>query len=232
MSKKIISFSLYGDDPKYVLGMKRNVELIPIIYGEDWIIRIYLNDTVGQDNIDFFQNQNNVEVVNMTNKRIPGMFWRFIPFVDETVSVFCVRDADSRPSIREKAAVDEWLRENTSLHLMRDHPHHNYVVMGGMFDFNKINGTFNFIQEYSNFVYDGYEFKKMDDMIFLQKLYNKFYISSTDHDSYPRAAYDNNGTKFLTVGKPYPTSRTSKEDGFIGEIFDENDIPMFHRELL
>ena len=157
--------------------MKRNIELIPNFYDKDWVVRIYLNDSVGQENIDFFKSQNNVEVVDMTGKNIPGMFWRFIPFVDETVDVFCVRDADSRPSIREKMAVDEWLRENTSLHLMRDHPHHNYVVMGGMFAFNKVNGTFNFIQEYSNFVYDGYEFKKMDDMIFLQKLYKIYYIT-------------------------------------------------------
>jgi hypothetical protein len=232
MNKKIISFSLYGNDNKYINGMKRNIELIPQIYGDEWNIRIYLNDSVGEENIDYFKSQNNVEVVDMTGKNIPGMFWRFIPFVDKSVDIFCVRDADSRPSIREKAAVDEWLQEGTSLHVMRDHPHHNYVVMGGMFDFNKVNGTFDFIREYNNFVYDGYKFTKMDDMVFLQKLYQKFFMSVTDHDSYARSSCDNNGSHFLTKSKPYPIQRKDKSEGFIGEIFNEDDTYEYHRSLL
>lgn len=232
MSKKIISFSLYGNDQKYVFGMKRNIELIPQFYGDEWKIRIYLDNTVAEENIQYFKSQDNVETFDMTGKKIPGMFWRFIPFIDSSVDIFCVRDADSRPSLREKAAVDEWLKQGTSLHVMRDHPHHNYVVMGGMFGFNKVNGTFNFAKEFNNFIYNGYEFKKMDDMIFLQKLYLKFHMSTTDHDSYSRSSYDNNGSKFLTINKPYPIERKSKEEGFIGEIFDENDTPMYHRDLL
>jgi hypothetical protein len=43
-----------------------------------------------------------------------------------------VRDVDSRPTRREFAAVEEWLASGKALHIMRDHPHHKVVILGGM----------------------------------------------------------------------------------------------------
>ena len=230
--KKIISFSLYGSDPKYIEGMKQNIDMVPKIYGDDWVVRIYVDNTVDQESLSYFKKVEGIEVVDMTNINMPGMFWRFMPFTDTTVDIFCVRDADSRPSIREKAAVDEWLASSKSLHTMRDHPHHNYVVMGGMFGFNKVNGNYNFIKDYKRFISPNYSFKKMDDMIFLKSLYENFYNSSVSHDSYARSSVDNNGNRYLTKSKNYPITRENKEEGFIGEIFNKDNKPEFHRELL
>ena len=42
------------------------------------------------------------------------------------------RDLDSRFSDREKFAVQEWLNSNKSHHIMRDHPHHDFEVLGGL----------------------------------------------------------------------------------------------------
>jgi|TARA_R110002020_G_scaffold279548_1_gene495235 hypothetical protein len=230
---KILSFSLYGDDPKYTVGMKRNIELLDEIYGEEWKIRIYLDDTVPKEMAKEYSHMG-AQVYNVTGSPIiGGMFWRFLPFDDEKVDVFCVRDADSRLMKREKEAVDEWLEQDSSLHIMRDHPHHNYVVMGGMFGFNKkVNGPYSFVEDYKNFIYTGYEFNKMDDMRFLNRLYNKFHASVTEHDSYGRGGVDNNGNRYLTTSKNYPTIRKNKNEGFIGEIFNESEEPDFHRELL
>jgi len=45
----------------------------------------------------------------------------------------CSRDADSRPSIREAAAVHVWEMSKTHIHILRDHPGHvGYPILAGM----------------------------------------------------------------------------------------------------
>ena len=136
---------------------------------------------------------------------------------------------------REKEAVDEWLSEGTSLHLMRDHPHHNYTVMGGMFGFNKApNGTYSFVQDYKSFIHNDYRFKKMDDMRFLNRLYQKFNHSITSHEAYNHSSrnVDNNGNSYLDSGRQFPTIRKSKDEGFIGEIWNEDETYEYQRSVL
>ena len=58
--------------------------------------------------------------------------WRFLPLGDPTVSKFIVRDADSRITRREQAAIMDWLGYRMPFHAMRDHPNHNFTMMGGM----------------------------------------------------------------------------------------------------
>ena len=48
--KKVISFSVYGENPKYTLGLIRNLELIEKIYPE-WITYVYYNN---KENIIYF----------------------------------------------------------------------------------------------------------------------------------------------------------------------------------
>lgn len=51
--KKVISFSLYGDNPKYTIGAIKNVDLQlnQKIY-KDWIFRFYVNNSVPKKIID------------------------------------------------------------------------------------------------------------------------------------------------------------------------------------
>ena len=51
-----------------------------------------------------------------------GMFWRFAAIDDHDVEVMLSRDTDSRLTLREKAAVDDWLSSGKLFHVMRDHP--------------------------------------------------------------------------------------------------------------
>ena len=51
----------------------------------------------------------------MTGSKIPGMFWRFLPFDDKDVDIFIVRDTDSRINLREELAVKYWLESNKIL---------------------------------------------------------------------------------------------------------------------
>ena len=58
--------------------------------------------------------------------------WRFLPLGDPTVSKFMARDADSRITHREQAAVQEWLESHMPFHAMRDHPSHYFPMQSGM----------------------------------------------------------------------------------------------------
>ncbi len=49
---------------------------------------------------------------------------RLLVALDGTVERLLVRDVDGRLSGRERLAVEEWLRSDRSLHVLRDHPGH------------------------------------------------------------------------------------------------------------
>ena len=130
--KKVISFSLWGDNPKYTVGALKNADLAPKIY-PGWICRFYINDTVPQEIIDNLSARDWVELIKIDEQQPwQGLFWRFYPAADPDVEVMISRDTDSRLNEREKAAVDEWLKSDEPFHLMRDHPRHNLPILGGM----------------------------------------------------------------------------------------------------
>ena len=87
----------------------------------------------------------------MTNSKIPGMYWRFLPIEDKNVDLFIVRDVDSRINNREEEAVNEWIQSDKILHVMRDHPHHYYKILGGMWGF-KNSHNINFQNMLDNFL--------------------------------------------------------------------------------
>lgn len=204
--KKIISFSLYGNNPKYCVGAIKNAKLAKHIY-PDWICRFYLSKDVDISWIIELKKHKNVEIFivnDETNKN--GMFWRFFPMADDSVDFFMSRDCDSRLCMREKNAVDEWLMSDKKFHIMRDHPYHGTKILGGMFGFKK--GCFeNFSELYNKYI-------KPDihdaDQHFLQDvLYPIIKDNCMVHDEF----FDH---------IPFPTLR-SQNKKFVGEIYDEND---------
>tara|TARA_S200002703_G_scaffold107023_1_gene92963 strand:+ start:909 stop:1673 length:765 start_codon:yes stop_codon:yes gene_type:complete len=148
--KKLITFSLWGDDPKYRTGALRNIELAPKFY-PGWTLRFYVaKDDCGKCNSgmaheftrwnyqdEFVETDTQVELVLVDEPADwRGMFWRFRPASEDDVDVFISRDCDSRLSNREAAAVQEWLDGPKLVHSMGDHPYHfnpSQALMGGMF---------------------------------------------------------------------------------------------------
>jgi hypothetical protein len=61
-----------------------------------------------------------------------GEFWRFLAAADPSVDAMLSRDADSKFTAREAAAVREWLESGLPFHIMRDHPGHHPPIMAGM----------------------------------------------------------------------------------------------------
>lgn len=131
MGKKIISFSLWGQDPKYVVGAEENIKLQPTIY-PGWICRYYIDESVPHNTVHFLETHGAEIVVKPRSRDFEGMFWRFEVMFDETVDYFIIRDCDSRLNHREADAVNEWIASGKLFHAMRDHKGHDIMVLGAM----------------------------------------------------------------------------------------------------
>lgn len=130
--KKIISFCIYGNNPKYAQAAIKNALLQPTVY-PDWVCRFYVDDTVPSEVIHELENLGS-EIV-MCNDNYKGhlkMFRRFEPLKDTTIERFIVRDTDSRLNEREAEAVKEWINSGKEFHIMRDHEQHAALICGGM----------------------------------------------------------------------------------------------------
>jgi hypothetical protein len=206
--KKIISFSLWGDNPKYTVGAIRNAELGNIIY-PDWICRFYCGKSVPSDIILKLNSYSNVEVVEMEEDgNWSGMFWRFYACEDSDVMIS--RDTDSRLSFREKNAVDEWIESDKGFHIMRDHPYHNTLILGGMWGVR--NGLLKDIRTLID-QYNKGNFWQVDQNFLREKIYPIVRNTLFVHDEFTN--YENNK-------QPFPSERINKE--FVGDVFDENNV--------
>lgn len=128
----IISFSVWGNDPFYVKGIKENIELAEEYY-PGWKCKIYYDNSFDLSQIPIeVQNKAIFEYIPVSRGEWDGLFWRFYPASDPDVDILIVRDLDSRLNSREAAAVKEWLESPYDFHAMRDHLEHNVPIMGGM----------------------------------------------------------------------------------------------------
>jgi hypothetical protein len=101
------------------------------IYPE-WTMYIYFDNSVPLNTIQQLTQYRGVSLVNMTGSSINSkMSWRFLVAADTDVDGYVVRDIDSRLSLREQAAVDEWIESQKKSHVMRDHPSHSHYPMSG-----------------------------------------------------------------------------------------------------
>jgi protein O-GlcNAc transferase len=134
---KLISFCLWGSNPKYTVGAIKNAELAKEIY-PDWKCRFYCSEDVSNMILFNLEVYDNVEIIQVPSQGDwTSMFWRFAPASEEDVEVMISRDTDSRLNLREKAAVDEWLAGDKGFHIMRDHPAHGFPILGGMWGAKK-----------------------------------------------------------------------------------------------
>lgn len=208
--KKIVSFSLWGDHPKYCVGAIRNAELVTEIY-PGWIARFYCGKSTPEKVLNILESLPNVEVVRMEEEgNWTSMCWRFYPASEQDVDIFVSRDADSRIDLREKAAVDEWLASGKSIHLMRDHPEHGCLIMGGMWGClgGRINNITELIGDFRK--YNGWG---VDQDFLNTVIYPSFKFDSFVHDEY---------FEYESHRKKFPTPRVG--DNFVGQRVDEFEV--------
>lgn len=213
--KKVISFSLWGDIPKYTIGAIKNADKALEVY-PDWICRYYLGKSVPIDIINELIKRKNTEIFIMNeNGDWNGMFWRFLAADDPTVDVMISRDTDSRVSFREKIAVEDWVNSNKDFHIIRDHPHHFIEILGGMWGAKNhiLNGLSKDINQYKK----G-NFWQVDQNFLKEIVYPKIKNYARVHDEF---------------FEKQPLLHKRENFEFIGQVFDENDnTPIEHMEIL
>jgi len=211
---KIISFSLWGDNPKYCVGAIKNAEMAKNIY-PDWICKFYIGKSTPNQYILSLRQLDNVEIIEMPEKGDwTGMFWRF--YAADGDDVVISRDTDSRLSFREKEAVDEWLNSGKDFHIMRDHPYHGTPILGGMWGCR--NGILKGINTLINNYVKG-NFWQVDQNFLKEVIYPIIKDNSCVHDEYFEK-------------KPFPSKRFPKE--FVGQAFNSDDTQFCkeHGEML
>ena len=209
---KYISYSLWGDNELYNIGIVKNAQQVPEIYS-GWQMIVYHDNSVPKETLRVLEDLN-VKLVNVDG-HTHGMFWRFFAsdLVDCEYAIF--RDGDSRLSVREKMAVDEWIESGKTIHVMRDHPAHQIPygnnglgILGGMWGIK--GNTIPMKESVENFSKNrtmGYGI----DQTFLKTIYNVFENDRCTHDDFFEK-------------KPFPIKR---ENGrFIGERMNVNDEPL------
>jgi hypothetical protein len=174
---KVVSFSLFGDNPLYIQGAIENTKLAHDIY-QGWEVWFYVDPALNSDvkNALISNGAKIIEVPhNYDNKELIAMgpTWRFYPIADLNVSYFVSRDCDSRLSDKEYQAVCEWILSGKDFHMMYDHKMHTSMIMAGMWG-AKGDIIPNLIELLNNY-HSKYESKYTFDQSFLANIIWKQY---------------------------------------------------------
>jgi len=201
--KKIISYSLWGNDKKYIEGAKKNIELAKTWF-PDWEVKLYLST-----NTEFNFNSDNLEIIYRTeSQQQDGCFWRFEECDSDNIVI--VRDLDDRLSERHKFVVDEWLNSDKNIHIVRDHPNHLYPIMAGLWGCRNgvLKGLKDSINSWQNKSYYTTDQDFLKTVIYTNQFVNQFLI----HDPYHKP---------IGIEKNINISRKNYE--FLGDTFDSDE---------
>ena len=207
---KIISFSLYGTNLKYINGMFRNLEIGNTLLPE-WKSLIYCGESVSDSTKYKLSDLGAILEDTPGIEDASAMFWRFQIPKDPNLQRIIFRDADSRISAREKFAVEEWESSGETIHIMRDHVSHNSPILGGMWGLKK--DGFNYLKEQIENYQPRGEYGE-DQKFLSQTVYKMFLDKSMIHDSiFWREKHRRN----------FPMR--SIDGAFVGESFAFDDKP-------
>ena len=142
--------------------------------------------------------------------------WRFLVADDLSVDRFLVRDADSRLSGRDAAAVAAWEDSGMPLQCVRDHPSHSgYALSGGLWG-GKPALLQNILRRSWEDLMYGYRNEYLQDMAFLNDIiwpkFNKNHVYCSDSfscDKWPGS-------------HPFPVRRLGYEH--VGQVYGPNEM--------
>jgi len=140
---------------------------------------------------------------------------------DKTVDRFKICDTDSRLSLKEFHADDDWIKSEKPFHIMRDHKNHGVPILGGMWGGTK--GCIpNFQELYNEWIINAKEtghtrdkYFNFDQIFLWQVVWPLVKMNHIAHDEM---------FKFTDEEKPYPFKI---DECFIGQSYDENNQPVW-----
>jgi len=216
-TKKVIAYSLWGNNPKYTIGAIENAKQA-LEYYPGWDARFYVGKTTEKSVLNHLSkigSHIDIRVMPDESPSWSGMFWRFYP-MDEEDTVFISRDCDSRLSDREAQAVHEWLESDKTYHIMRDHPAHDIEILGGMWGAKPQPGrkpVKDLIELWLASKSNTKDYWQVDQDFLRDVFWRKYNVSA---DS---IAHDEFFTRFSHgILRPFPTERVENE--FVGDVFD------------
>jgi tetratricopeptide (TPR) repeat protein len=133
-AENVIAYSLWGNEPRYLVPLLENVRILPHLFPA-WSIRVYYDTTVDHNYITDL-GRRGVQCRQMI--LAPGqpghrrLLWRFEAIRDPSVKRFLIRDADALLCVKERVAVDAWLQSRYFFHAMRDWYTHTDLILAGM----------------------------------------------------------------------------------------------------
>jgi hypothetical protein len=221
--KKVISFCLFGLNPRYTIGAIKNAKLAKQ-YMPDWECRFYIASNVPDKVVTELSKMDNVKVIR---SRTPFDFTftleRFKVFSDPEVDIAICRDTDGRISGRDILCINEWLSDrftNLNFHIIKDHPHgHSAVMSAGMWG-ARASALRNIEDEIEHFLSRpgvNRNQRGVDQEFLAERIHPKTIDSVLYHSNY----YTNKTTND-SISKNFP-SLDRYPDNHIGAALDEND---------
>ena len=217
---QVISYSLYGNEMRFMVGAIKNAELAQRFF-PGFTVRYYYGRSVPRwvlSTLNIFPHVELIKVEDTENSIARS--WRFMACLDTDVDVVLSRDVDARLSLREAEAHQEFLDSKFNFHIIRDHPTgHQYLISAGMFAMKT--------QAYGNLMHK----------MLLEHEFNDEYMADQNflnHKIYPHVANDclfhDEYYKFDIV--PPSEQRVIKRARLaqmchIGCALDENDVYVY-----
>jgi hypothetical protein len=133
VSSACVSYSLYGSHGIYVEGILLSIRSYQLQFPAIRVI-CFVGDQVPDATLASL-NDLGVMVVRMAGKPedASAMLWRYDAPLHVTCDYYLFRDADSRASDRERLVLSQWIESGKVFLIIRDHPHHVQLIMGGLF---------------------------------------------------------------------------------------------------
>ena len=206
-----VSYCLYGDNPKYTVGAVQNALTVPKVYPGFHAVFFIDTATVKRSVVETLKEAGALCLAgtrHIKNK----MVWRIMATELAHPEVVLFRDADSRITKREVAAVNEWRASEYKVHVMRDFPKHTMPLMGGTWGIKKNQyRTLSLSAIWRHYKATENDWDHASDQIFYaRRLWPIFEKDTLQHDEF-------NGWPNC---KPFPVPFDPAE-GFVGEVILE-----------
>ena len=139
--KKLITYVLFGSDPKYWVNVPYMLTAADTIYS-DFCLRYYIHEDCPKDKIQMMQRAENrfpkveVEMIHKSYERTELTNWRMKPLWESDVKVFLCRDIDYAINEPERKSVEYFLKHSKcSIHGIRSYRLHTVPIMAGLCGF-------------------------------------------------------------------------------------------------
>lgn len=181
----VFSFCLYGpENPRYHEGLMENLQIIRQ-YFPNWRVFVYVGADITEERIQSILSYPQVILRKTEKLGAPNMIDRFFAIDEPGVDIMFVRDADSRVHWKDRWAIQQFLKSDSVLHIIRDHKEHTSPILGGLWGIRKVSG-FSMRDEYAKYTEDtslGHRWAH-DQNFLADIIYPRFLSQSLVHFSY------------------------------------------------